>query len=189
MEEDFQQISSPRIKTPNTHGTGCTFSSAIAANLALEKDFFEAVTLAKTYITGAIEHALDIGRSEQNLSLDSVNGGGGQAPRHCALIVAPALPFSVVSVAVVQLGVVSVFIAALALTVALLVMLMFLVAVVAGRAAEWLGLAAGRAAVILRASPTRSATSCVGVCSPVLSLLSGAVFQQSVPAWLRLLGV
>ncbi len=60
--QDFQQISSPRIKTPNTHGTGCTFSSAIAANLALGKDFFEAVTLAKTYITGAIEHALDIGK-------------------------------------------------------------------------------------------------------------------------------
>ncbi|MDM8544175.1 bifunctional hydroxymethylpyrimidine kinase/phosphomethylpyrimidine kinase [Desulfococcaceae bacterium HSG9] len=60
--QDFQQISSPRIKTSNTHGTGCTFSSAIAANLALGKNFFEAVTQAKTYITGAIEHALDIGK-------------------------------------------------------------------------------------------------------------------------------
>ena len=59
---DFQQIRSPRIKTTNTHGTGCTFSSAIAANLAIGKDFFEAVTQAKTYITGAIEHALDIGK-------------------------------------------------------------------------------------------------------------------------------
>ncbi len=60
--QDFQPISSPRTQTPNTHGTGCTFSSAIAANLALGKTFFEAVALAKTYITGAIEHAPDIGK-------------------------------------------------------------------------------------------------------------------------------
>ncbi len=60
--QDFQQISSPRIKTTDTHGTGCTFSSAIAANLALGKNFIEAVTLAKTYITGAIEHSLNIGK-------------------------------------------------------------------------------------------------------------------------------
>jgi len=59
---DFQQIRSARIETPNTHGTGCTFSSAIAANLALGMDFFEAVARAKTYITGAIEHALNIGK-------------------------------------------------------------------------------------------------------------------------------
>ncbi|MBA3027639.1 MAG: bifunctional hydroxymethylpyrimidine kinase/phosphomethylpyrimidine kinase, partial [Desulfobacteraceae bacterium] len=43
----FQELSSERFHTPHTHGTGCTFSSAIAANLALGKSFFEAVTLAK----------------------------------------------------------------------------------------------------------------------------------------------
>lgn len=57
----FQELSSERFHTPHTHGTGCTFSSAIAANLALGKPFFEAVTLAKEYITGAIQHALAIG--------------------------------------------------------------------------------------------------------------------------------
>ncbi len=60
--QEFQAIRSTRIDTQNTHGTGCTFSSAIAANLALGQPFFEAVSRAKTYITGAIEHALDIGK-------------------------------------------------------------------------------------------------------------------------------
>lgn len=56
------ELTSPRYATPNTHGTGCTFSSAIAANLALGHSFYEAVANAKTYITGAIQNALDIGR-------------------------------------------------------------------------------------------------------------------------------
>ena len=59
---EFKQFQSRRIDTKNTHGTGCTFSSAIAANLALGKTFFEAVALAKTYVTGAIEHSLSIGQ-------------------------------------------------------------------------------------------------------------------------------
>ena len=58
----FQELQSDRIDTQNTHGTGCTFSSAIAANLALGNDFFAAVTLAKKYITGAIRHSLTIGK-------------------------------------------------------------------------------------------------------------------------------
>lgn len=58
----FKELQSRRIDTQNTHGTGCTFSSAIAANLALGKDFFTAVTNAKTYITGAIQHSLSIGK-------------------------------------------------------------------------------------------------------------------------------
>jgi hydroxymethylpyrimidine/phosphomethylpyrimidine kinase len=57
-----RRLSSPRTATANTHGTGCTFSSAIAAYLARGEAFFEAVQKAKVYITGAIEHALDIGR-------------------------------------------------------------------------------------------------------------------------------
>ena len=59
---EFKRLQSRWVKTNNTHGTGCTFSSAIAANIALGKHFFEAVTLAKTYITGAIEHALSMGK-------------------------------------------------------------------------------------------------------------------------------
>ena len=59
---EFKALESRRFHTKNTHGTGCTFSSAIAANLALGKDFFDAVAYAKQYITGAIEHALPIGK-------------------------------------------------------------------------------------------------------------------------------
>ena len=59
---DYQSLESRRLETKNTHGTGCTFSSAIAANLALGKKFFEAARMAKQYITGAIEHSLPIGK-------------------------------------------------------------------------------------------------------------------------------
>jgi hydroxymethylpyrimidine/phosphomethylpyrimidine kinase len=59
---DFKKLQSRWAETKNTHGTGCTFSSAIASNIALGKKFFEAVTLAKVYITGAIEHALPLGK-------------------------------------------------------------------------------------------------------------------------------
>jgi hydroxymethylpyrimidine/phosphomethylpyrimidine kinase len=57
----YMELTGKRIETKNTHGTGCTFSSAIAANLAKGIDFFNAVTKAKAYITGAIEHSLEIG--------------------------------------------------------------------------------------------------------------------------------
>lgn len=51
-----------RIPTKNTHGTGCTLSSAIAANLAWEDRETEAIKEAKEYITGAILHAPGIGK-------------------------------------------------------------------------------------------------------------------------------
>jgi hydroxymethylpyrimidine/phosphomethylpyrimidine kinase len=59
---DFVHLTSARIPTKNTHGTGCTLSSAITANLALGYPLHEAVSLAKEYITIAIEHSLDIGK-------------------------------------------------------------------------------------------------------------------------------
>jgi hydroxymethylpyrimidine/phosphomethylpyrimidine kinase len=59
---DVQHFSTTRIATTNTHGTGCTFSSAIAAMLARNLPFFQAVQKAKQYINGAIAHALSIGK-------------------------------------------------------------------------------------------------------------------------------
>ena len=53
---------SHRINTKNTHGTGCTLSSAIASNLALGYDVVESVSKAKEYITMAILHSLEIGK-------------------------------------------------------------------------------------------------------------------------------
>ena len=51
-----------RIDTKNTHGTGCTFSSAVASQLARGMNLWEAVQKAKDYVTMAIEHSLDIGK-------------------------------------------------------------------------------------------------------------------------------
>lgn len=59
---EFRRFEARRIDTRNTHGTGCTFSSAIAANLALGHDVAGAVARAKRYVTTAIEHALPIGK-------------------------------------------------------------------------------------------------------------------------------
>ena len=51
------QLSAPRVATRNTHGTGCSLSSAIAAELAKGATLRDAVRAAKTYVTGAIEAA------------------------------------------------------------------------------------------------------------------------------------
>ena len=51
-----------RINNPNTHGTGCTLSSAIASNLAKGYTMPEAVKKAKDYISGALEDMLDLGQ-------------------------------------------------------------------------------------------------------------------------------
>ena len=51
-----------RIDNPNTHGTGCTLSSAIAANLAKGFSLAESVQRAKAYISGALAAMLDLGK-------------------------------------------------------------------------------------------------------------------------------
>lgn len=54
-------FTSPRIDNPNTHGTGCTLSSAIASHLALGETLPQAVRSAKEYLTGALAEQLDLG--------------------------------------------------------------------------------------------------------------------------------
>ncbi len=54
-------LRSRRVNNPNTHGTGCTLSSAIASNLAKGYDLETAVERAKEYITGALSAMLDLG--------------------------------------------------------------------------------------------------------------------------------
>lgn len=65
-----QRFKAPRVQTRNTHGTGCTLSSAIAAGLARGLDLPEAVGHAKTYISAAIAAA------------DEVRVGSGHGPVH-----------------------------------------------------------------------------------------------------------
>lgn len=57
----FEWFEGRRIDNPNTHGTGCTLSSAIAANLAKGFDLSESVGRAKEYISGALSAMLDLG--------------------------------------------------------------------------------------------------------------------------------
>jgi hydroxymethylpyrimidine/phosphomethylpyrimidine kinase len=52
---------SERIVNPNTHGTGCTLSSAIACNLAANKSLKESIRLAKNYLNGALKAGLNLG--------------------------------------------------------------------------------------------------------------------------------
>ncbi len=54
-------FASPRVDNPNTHGTGCTLSSAIACELAKGKNVEESVRAAKAYITGALKAGLNLG--------------------------------------------------------------------------------------------------------------------------------
>lgn len=66
----IEHFEAPRIDTKNTHGTGCTLSAAIAAGLAKGLDLPGAVAEAKSYITGALQHA------------DALDVGSGSGPVH-----------------------------------------------------------------------------------------------------------
>lgn len=63
-------LDAPRIRTNNTHGTGCSLSAAVAAELAKGHTVGSAVAEAKRYLTGAIQHA------------DALNIGHGHGPTH-----------------------------------------------------------------------------------------------------------
>jgi hydroxymethylpyrimidine/phosphomethylpyrimidine kinase len=54
-------VEAERIETPNTHGTGCTLSAAIAAHLARGADLLDAVRAGKAFVTEAIRHSLPLG--------------------------------------------------------------------------------------------------------------------------------
>ncbi len=62
------ELRKPRVATAHTHGTGCTLSSAIAANLALGLEDRAALTRAREYVDGALRHAPGIGRGHGPLN-------------------------------------------------------------------------------------------------------------------------
>lgn len=68
--EKLRRFAAPRVETANTHGTGCTLSSAIAAHCALGLDLEHAVAQAKTYVSAAIAAA------------DRLHVGHGRGPIH-----------------------------------------------------------------------------------------------------------
>jgi hydroxymethylpyrimidine/phosphomethylpyrimidine kinase len=59
--DQFTEITTSRIDSKNTHGTGCTLSAAIAAYLALGSPLLDAVVQAQSYVRNAIEHGLELG--------------------------------------------------------------------------------------------------------------------------------
>ena len=64
----FTELRTARIDTRNTHGTGCTFASAVAAYLALGHSVVDAVVGAQGYVLGAIQHGLPLGRGHGPLN-------------------------------------------------------------------------------------------------------------------------
>jgi hydroxymethylpyrimidine/phosphomethylpyrimidine kinase len=60
--DTFSELRTTRLETRHTHGTGCTFASAMAANLALGHTVAESTGRAQRYVAGAIRHGLSIGR-------------------------------------------------------------------------------------------------------------------------------
>jgi hydroxymethylpyrimidine/phosphomethylpyrimidine kinase len=59
---EYEWIYGTRVDNPNTHGTGCTLSSAIAANLAKGMTLSDSVKRAKSYLTGALFAMLNLGK-------------------------------------------------------------------------------------------------------------------------------
>lgn len=68
FDGDIKWLKAKRVNNPNSHGTGCTLSSAIAANLAKGIKLEDAVINAKKYVTGALEDGLDLGKGSGPLN-------------------------------------------------------------------------------------------------------------------------
>jgi hydroxymethylpyrimidine/phosphomethylpyrimidine kinase len=77
---EFVEFRTDRIDTRNTHGTGCTFASAIAAYLALGRSLPESTEQAQRYVAGAIRHGLAVGHGHGPLDhFWNVRRGSSQA--------------------------------------------------------------------------------------------------------------
>jgi hydroxymethylpyrimidine/phosphomethylpyrimidine kinase len=67
--EHYYEFSSPWIDTKNTHGTGCTFASALAAGIAKKEYIVDAAWQAKIMVTAAIEHAFSLGNGHGSVNV------------------------------------------------------------------------------------------------------------------------
>ena len=72
---EYKWFYGKRINNPNTHGTGCTLSSAIASNLAKGYDLSQSVQRAKEYISGALAAMLDLGKGSGPMNHAFALGG------------------------------------------------------------------------------------------------------------------
>lgn len=65
---DFLVLKTPKVNTENTHGTGCTFASAMASNIAKGKDVYKSFQIAKAYIYGSLANQINIGSGKGPLN-------------------------------------------------------------------------------------------------------------------------
>ena len=85
---ELVQLGGDRVKTDQTHGTGCTFASALAAQLAAGRGLVEAATLAKAYVTKAIEKSYAVGKGRipldhfYRLKIEPLARGTHELPNH-----------------------------------------------------------------------------------------------------------
>jgi hydroxymethylpyrimidine kinase/phosphomethylpyrimidine kinase len=85
---DVYQLSGDKVKLEHTHGTGCTFASAITAHLALGRGLLEAATLAKAYVVKAIEKSYPVGRGRvpldhfYRMKIEPIARGTHEVPQH-----------------------------------------------------------------------------------------------------------
>ena len=85
---EIHQLSGDRVKVENTHGTGCTFASAITAQLAAGRSLIEAITLAKAYVVKAMEKAYPVGKGRvpldhfYRMKIEPLARGTHELPNH-----------------------------------------------------------------------------------------------------------
>jgi hydroxymethylpyrimidine kinase/phosphomethylpyrimidine kinase len=86
--KEMHPLSGDRVKLENTHGTGCTFASALTAQLAAGRGLVEAATLAKAYVMKAIEKAYPVGKGRVPLDhffrmkIEPIARGTHEVPQH-----------------------------------------------------------------------------------------------------------
>jgi hydroxymethylpyrimidine/phosphomethylpyrimidine kinase len=85
---EMHQLSGDKVKIENTHGTGCTFASALTAQLAAGRGLVEAATLAKAYVMKAIEKAYPVGKGRlpldhfYRMKIEPLARGTHEVPQH-----------------------------------------------------------------------------------------------------------
>ena len=85
---EMHQLGGDKVKLENTHGTGCTFASAITAQLAAGRSLLEATTLAKAYVMKAIEKAYPVGKGRlpldhfYRMKIEPLARGTHEVPQH-----------------------------------------------------------------------------------------------------------
>lgn len=86
--KEMHQLSGDKVKLENTHGTGCTFASALTAQLAAGRGLVEAATLAKAYVVKAIEKAYPVGKGRvpldhfYRMKIEPLARGTHEVPQH-----------------------------------------------------------------------------------------------------------